>query len=536
MEISNIHAVELVFLLLLLFVAAFGILAKKVEVPYPIVLVIAGALLGFVPAIPRITLNPDLIFFVVLPPLLYAAAWTTSWRDFSRNFVSIFLLAVGLVAFTVIGVSAGAPLLLPGFNWKLGLLLGAVIAPTDAIAATSIAQRVRLPKRITDILEGESLVNDATGLLALEFGIAITVRGVTPTIFEGTSRLIYLTAGGLAIGLITGWIVEWIERRIDDGPIEIALSILIPYAAYLTADATRCSGVLSVVACGLYLSRRSSAFFTPTVRLQVFAVWDALTFILNGLVFVLIGFQLPVVIAGLHGYSPRQLLLYGALFSAMVIALRMIWVFPGAAVAYFIRTRFLHQDLTPPTKGAITLLGWAGMRGVIALAAAIALPETLENGSEFPQRSMITFLAFSVILVTLVFQGLSLPWIVRILGVADPEGINLEEAAARKEILEEALARLEQSRIRSEGEYAAIYEDLEGHYRQRLTEATGIEDAKNGVGPEHHRKLSRLQRSLLQVERQTALRLRDEGKISDEVLRQLEHELDLREAGQAHVA
>lgn len=535
MEISNVHAVELVFLLLLLFVAAFGILAKKLDVPYPIVLVIAGGLLGFVPGIPKITLNPDLIFFVILPPLLYAAAWTTSWRDFSRNLVSILLLAVGLVAFSVMGVALGAPWLLPGFDWKLGLVLGAVVAPTDAIAATSIAQRIRLPKRITDILEGESLVNDATGLLALEFGIAIMVRGETPTILGGTARLLYLIIAGLAIGLFTGWVVEKIERRIDDGPIEISLSILIPYAAYLTADAARCSGVLSVVACGLYLSRRSSSFFTPTVRLQAFAVWDSLTFILNGLVFVLIGLQLPNVMAGIHGYSLRQLTIYGALFSGMVIALRMIWVFPGSWFAYFIRTRYLHQNLTPPTKGGITLLGWAGMRGVIALAAAIALPATLIDGTDFPQRNMITFLAFCVILVTLVFQGLSLPWVVRTLDLADPEGINLEEATARKEILEAALARLDQSRAKSEGQYAAIYEDLEGHYRQRLTAATGIEDAKNGVSPEHNRNLSRLQRSLLQIERQTALRLRDEGKINDEVLRQLEHELDLREAGQIHV-
>jgi CPA1 family monovalent cation:H+ antiporter len=533
--ISDVHAVELVFLLLLLFVAAFGILARKLEIPYPIVLVIAGGLLGLVPGIPRISLNPDLIFFVILPPLLYSAAWTTSWRDFSRNFVSIFLLAVGLVAFTVIGIAVGVPWLLPGFDWKAGLLLGAVVAPTDAIAAASIAQKVRLPKRITDILEGESLVNDATGLLALEFGLAILVRDETPTVASGLLRLLYLTAGGLVIGTATGWIVTWIERKIDDGPIEIALSILVPYAAYLSAERVRASGVLAVVACGLYLGRRSSSFFSPSVRLQAWAVWEALTFILNGLVFVLIGLQLPNVIAAIHGYTLRQLLLYGSLFSAMVIALRFVWVFPSAWVAYFIRTRLLHQDFTPPTVGGITLLGWAGMRGVIALAAAIALPMTMADGSDFPQRSMITFLAFCVILVTLVGQGLSLPWVVRILGVADPQGINLEESAARKEILETALAHLEESRVRSEGESAAVYEDLEGHYRQRLTAATGIEDAVNGASPEHHRKLSKLLRDLLRVERQTALRLRDDGKISDEVLRQLEHELDLREAGPTHL-
>src|SRR6185369_1115270 len=316
-----------------------------------IMLVMAGGLLGMVPGIPRISLNPDLIFFVVLPPLLYAAAWTTSWRDFTYNFVSIFQLAVGLVAFSVIGIALGAPLLLPGFDWRLGLVLGAVVAPTDAIAATAIAQRIRLPKRINDILEGESLVNDATGLLALEFGIAIVVRGEAPTVATGIFRLLYLILGGMAVGVAIGWMVNWIEQRVDDGPIEIALSILVPYAAYLGADRIRASGVLAVVVCGLYLSRRSSSFFTPAVRLQVWAVWEALTSILNGLVFVLIGLQLPNVMLAIHGYSIRQLILYGTLFSGMVIALRFIWVFPGSWAAWWIRTRMLHQKLTPPTKG-----------------------------------------------------------------------------------------------------------------------------------------------------------------------------------------
>jgi len=264
-------------------------------------------------------------------------------------------------------------------------------------------------------------------------------------------------------------------------------------------------------------------------------VWEALTFILNGLVFVLIGLQLPNVMLAIHGYTIRQLILYGALFSGMVIALRFIWVFPGSWAAWWIRTRMLHQKLTPPTKGGITLLGWAGMRGVISLAAAIALPVTMADGGDLAQRSMIIYLAFCVILATLILQGLSLPWIVRVLGVADPEGVNLEEAEARREILEAALARLAQLREKSEDRFSLVYADLEGHYRQRLTAATGLDDKENKESNEHHRKLGKLQRELLHVERQTAIRLRNEGKISDAVLRQLEHELDLREAGPTHV-
>jgi monovalent cation/hydrogen antiporter len=531
---GNVQAVALVFLLLMLFVVAFGVLARKVRIPYPIVLVIAGTLLGIIPGIPRVALNPDLVFYVVLPPLLYGAAWVTSWREFSYNLVSILLLAFGLVAFTVIGVALGAPWLFHGFDWKIGLVLGAVVAPTDALAATSIAQRIGLPKRITDILEGESLVNDATGLLALEFGISILLRNETPTATNAVLRLTYLIVAGIAVGLVTGWIVNWIERRIDDGPIEIAISILVPYAAYFAADALHASGVLAVVTCGLYLTRRSSEFFSPGVRLQAWAVWDALTYILNSLVFVLIGLQLHYVLAGIRGYSLGTLILYGALFGGLIIALRVIWVFPGAWVAQLIRTRVLHQSIRPPTSRGILILGWAGMRGVIALAAAIALPQALADGSPFPQRNLIIFLAFSVILVTLVGQGLTLPWLVRALRVSDPPGPNLEEEAARREILQAALAHLEQSRKKSESEFDAIYEDLAGHYRQRLAAVTGRGDTETGVNPEHQKHLSRVSRDLLRVERQTAVRLRNEGHINDETLRQLEYELDLREAGPTH--
>src|SRR5438445_8209349 len=310
---SWISEVELVFLLLLLFVVVFAWLAKKLATPYPIVLVIAGLLLGFIPGIPKVTLDPDLIFLVVLPPLLYAAAWVTPWREFKFNFVSIFMLAFGLVGFTVLGVAETTRWVFRGFDWRLGFVLGAVVATTDAIAATSIAKRVGLPQRIVDILEGESLVNDATGLLALEFAIAMVVDGRTPTVAEGALRLTYLIAAGLAIGFLLGLVVEWFERRIDDGPIEIVVSILTPYAAYLAAESVRASGVLAVVACGLYLSRQSSEFFSASVRMQTWAVWDSLTFVVNGLVFVLIGLQLPHVLAGIRGYSLWDLVLYGAL-------------------------------------------------------------------------------------------------------------------------------------------------------------------------------------------------------------------------------
>src|SRR5246127_3024895 len=383
---ANVHALEIVFLLLLLFVVVFGVLAKKLKTPYPIVLVIGGLLLSFVPGIPRINLNPDVVFFVILPPLLYSAAWLTSWREFSYNLVSIFFLAFGLVTFTVLGVTEAGRWFLPGFDWRVGLVLGAVVAPTDAIAATSIAKRIGLPKRVVDILEGESLLNDASALLALEFGLALLVSGERPTFTFGLLRLSYLIVAGVLIGLAVGEIVHLVEHRIDDGPIEIALSILTPYVAYLTADTVHASGVLAVVACGLYLSRKSSHFFSPGVRLQAWAVWESLTFILNGLVFVLIGLQLHYVLSNIRDHQLGTLIEYGALFSAFLILVRLIWNFPGAYLANIIRRRILHQRDPMPGVRQIFVVGWTGMRGVISLAAAIALPQTFENGTPFTQR------------------------------------------------------------------------------------------------------------------------------------------------------
>jgi CPA1 family monovalent cation:H+ antiporter len=528
---SAIHAVEFVFLLLLLFVVAFGALANKLKLPYPIVMVVGGLLLSLVPGIPRIQLSPDLIFLVILPPLLYSAAWTTSWREFSYHFVSIFFLAFGLVTFTVLGVTEAGQWLLPGFDWRVGLVLGAIVAPTDAIAATSIANRVGLPKRIVDILEGESLLNDASALLALEFGIGLLVAGTLPTFTGGLLRLCYLTAVGIVVGLVVAEIVHLIEHRVDDAPIEITLSILTPYVAYLAANALKASGVLAVVACGLYLSRKSSHFFSPNVRIQAWAVWDSLTFILNGLVFVLTGLQLPYVIGAIRDHNLGRLIAYGLGFSAFLVVLRLVWIFPGTRLANLIRRRILHQQAPMPPARQIFVAGWTGMRGVISLAAAIALPQTLAGGAPFEQRNMIIFLAFSVILVTLVLQGLTLPPLIRALGLAGIAQPNEEEREARRAILQAALSYLERERGSRGTEFAEVYDDLEQHYRRRIaTLSDAAESSEAQESTARHHQFIDMSRELLRIERQVAVRLRNERRISDEVLRELEHELDLGEA------
>jgi monovalent cation/hydrogen antiporter len=529
-SISWVTEVELILLLLLLFVVLFAWLARKLETPYPIVLVVAGLLLGFVPGIPKVTLNPEIVFLVVLPPLLYAAAWVMPWREFKFNLVSICMLAFGLVGFTVVGVAQTSRWVFAGFDLRLGFVLGAVVATTDAIAATSIAKKIGLPQRIVDILEGESLINDATGLLALEFAIAMVVEGHSPTITQGIFRLAYLTIAGLLLGYLVARVAEWFEHKIDDGPIEIILSILIPYGTYLAAEAIRASGVLAVVACGLYMSNKSSHFFSPSVRVQVWAVWDAFTFILNGLVFVLIGLQLPFVLSGIREYSLEQLLLYGALFSTVVILLRLIWMFPGVTIGNVVRRKLLHQGVAAPSARQIFVIGWTGMRGVVALAAAISLPEKLANGGDFPQRNLIIFLTFSVILVTLVLQGLTLPPLIRALGLAGGTGRDTEEDDARRQMIAAALQRLRSERERDSEQFHDVYEEIEERYRHRLG---ALQD--HGSESDHHESAAHVARykdvlqQLMRIERHTAVSLRNQGRLNDEVLRRIEHELDLSE-------
>jgi Na+/H+ antiporter len=529
MQANGIHAVELVALLLLILVVFFAALARKLRMPYPIVLVIAGLLLSFIPQIPRITLKPDVIFLLVLPPLLYNAAWLTPWREFKFNFVSLCLLAFGLVGFTVAGMAVTAKWVFAEFDWRLGFVLGAVVATTDAIAATAIAKRVGLPQGIVDILEGESLLNDATGLLALEFGVAMVVTGETPTLGGGLLRLSYLTLAAVALGLVLGVIVEFIHKLIDDGPIEITMSIIAPYAVYLAAEAIHSSGVLAVVACGLYMSWHSSHFFSPSVRMQAWAVWDSLTFVLNGLVFMLIGLQLPFVLAAIRGYSFHELVQYGVLFSVMLILLRMIWIYPGTYLANVIRRRVLHQNVKLPPARQVFVVGWTGMRGVLALAAALSLPETLKDGSAFPQRNLIIFLTFCVILVTLVLQGLTLPPLIRALGLAGAAGHKEEEEGARRAMIEAALEQLEKLRRKDGERFAEVYDEIEQKYKHRLTNLIGKDD--QGVTADRHfyARYLELSRSLLGAERRTALQLRRDGRINDEVLRKVEHELDLSE-------
>jgi monovalent cation/hydrogen antiporter len=530
MQAIGISHVELLLLALLVLVAALAFLAKRLSIPYPIVLVIGGLCLSLLPQAPRVSLDPNIVFLVILPPLLFSAAFHTSWREFRNNFVSILLLAFGLVGFTMFGVGAVTRWMLPGFDWKLGLVLGAVVSTTDPISATATARRLGIPQEITDLLEAESLVNDGSGLVALKFTAALVITGVTPSFIGGVAELLYLICVAVVIGLAVGIFVHKVQRRISDAPIEITISLITPYVAYLAAESAHCSGVLATIACGIYLGRRSSGFFSLHARIESSAVWKTLDFILNGVVFLVLGLQLPSILSGIQAHSLKALIAYGALFSLVVILLRLLWVYPGAWISSQIGRHLRLRRVPMFSPAAIFILGWSGMRGVLALAAAISLPETLKNGAPFPHRNMIIFLTFCVIFATLVLQGLSLPTLIRRLGLSGFSGIRGEEELARREMITAALESLARLRQESGRERAEIHDQLERYYRRRLALLEERLARDGRPSKEHIEHQDSLAQQLRRVEREIALKLRDEDKIHDEVLRSLERELDLLDA------
>jgi CPA1 family monovalent cation:H+ antiporter len=529
MPAINLPSLQLLLLGLLIAIALVAGVARRLAVSYPIVLVVTGLLVSLLPHAPHVPLPPDLVFLVFLPPLLFAAAWQTSWMDFRYNILSISSLAIGLVFFTAVGVALTAHFFLPTFDWRMGFLLGAVVSPTDAVAASSIAKRIGMPKRIVDVLEGESLLNDATGLLMLEFGLDMIVHGTTPTLTQGLLRLLWLFVGGVGAGLACGALVAWFEKFVDDGPVEMAISVIASYGAYLAGEQVHASGVVAVVVCGLFLSQRSATFFSPTVRLQTSAVWDALEFLLNGFVFLLLGLQLPSVMSEIKGMSHAHIIGYGLGLSGVLIALRLMWVYPGAKTAYLLRRLVQHQTEAPPSARSLFMVGWTGMRGVVALAAASSLPYTLENGQPFQQRSMIVFLTFCVILVTLVLQGLSLPIVVRWLDLAQLPPDGCDEGEARRILIRRAMEHLQTCRAGEDEYLHHAYDDLIHQYEHRLE---SIIDCGPGVPVQdvHARTMATIMLETVQAERAQLIELRDGGRVDETIYRTLERELDLTES------
>lgn len=517
------HDIALV-LALLAVVAALVSVANRLSLPYPILLVIGGLILGFIPnrVLPDVVLEPDLVLLLFLPPLLYWDAVNTSWRDFRANLRPIASLAFGLVIVTTAGVAAVAHTLL-GLPWAVSGVLGAIVSSTDAVAAGSIMARLGVPRRVVVILEGESLINDATALVVYGSAVSVVVHG-SFSVPDAALHFVTASAGGVIAGLAVGAIVLRLRQRIEDSSVEGMVALLIPFAAYLPADLLGASGVLAAVSAGLYVGRRSPLAIAPATRLQADAIWDLGTFVINGLTFILVGFQLHPIVLALSGRSFPTLLGQAAVVSATVIAVRVAWVYPGVYLAAM-RSRPHSQERSLPSRAELGILAWAGLRGAIALATALALPERTIHGP-FPDRNLILFLTFGVILVTLVGQGLSLSPLIRRLGIAADDTVAREERQARLAVARAALAQLKLWAARDEAPHELI-EDLRMHYERRIAQLDGA--GAGAPADEGHAAAQELRRDLLDAERGTLIALRDRDVIGNEAMRRVQRDLDLDE-------
>ena len=522
-----------IFVGLLLAVAALGLLARKIAVAYPILLVTGGLLLGLIPGLPQVQISPEFIFLFFLPPLLFPAALFTSWRDFRANLRPILLLAVGLVLFTTVAVGYLAHYFI-GLPLAAGFVLGAIISPPDAIAAAAIAERLSVPRRIVTILEGESLVNDATALVALRFAVVAVATG-SFSITRATGQFFVVGLGGILVGLAVGWVASWLHSHVDDPPVEVTLSFLTPFVAYISAERIGVSGVLAVVTAGLLLGWRTPEITTSSTRLQAGPFWNMIEFLLNGVVFILIGLKLPDALRALSGQSIAKLIWYALLISVTVIGIRVFWVFPASYLPRLLFKNIRARDPYPAWQH-VAIVAWTGMRGVVSMAAALALPLTLADGRPFPGRDLILFLTFIVILATLVLQGLSLPYLIRWLGVKDDMGAEKEERHARLAANRAALARLSEI-AENDATKADALQRVRIEYEDRVRQLETYEPEKTDAP---HRLFSSeyefLSNEALQIERQTIVELRNKDVINDEVLRRILRDIDLAEIRLVHEA
>lgn len=512
---------------LLAVVVTLVMLARRLNIPYPIPLVLGGLALGFVPGLPHVAMPPDLVLLVFLPPLLYSESLTLSWRDFRSNLRPIGMLAVGLVAMTTVLVALTAHAVVPGLPWAAAFVLGAIIAPTDEVAVAAVAERLPVPYRLLIIIEGESLVNDAVSLVLYRLATMAVVTGSFSWL-SGGAQFLLASVGGIGIGLIVGAGINWMRRRLTPDPlIENTISLLTPFLAYLPANALQVSGVLAVVATGLYLGRQGPRFVTSATRLQAGAMWRMIDFLLNSLLFILLGLQLRSILNRLAGHSWTALTTEAAVISLCVILARIVWVFPGTYLPRLLSRRRASDRLPPWQQTAV--IAWTGIRGGTSLAAALAIPLLTNRGAAFPQRDMLIFLTFAVILSTLVVQGLSLPALVGRLELKEDQGVEQEELNARLQASQAGLARLDEI-ARSETLPEEIIADLREHITNRTQR---FEARTQGSANEDYEKRAttyrRLRREILEAERKTVVELRDRSAISDDVMLPLQRALDLEE-------
>lgn len=514
-------------------------LANKAKLPYPILLMTAGLVIGFIPVLPDLALNPDVVFLIILPPLLYDAATRTSWHEFRTSIKPISALAITLVFFTTFAVAATAFYLIPGFTWPLAFILGAIVSPPDAVAASGIIKGLGLNKRVITILEGESLVNDASALIAYRYAVAAATTG-SFVLWKAGLEFVLVAGAGILIGVAIGFLfVQAHKRIINNSVVETSLTLLLPFVSYLAAEELGVSGILAVVSAGLMISWRAPEVFTSQTRIRTRTVWDTLVFLLHGFVFILIGLQVPFIVRGLGNYPFLEILGYGLAVSLVTILVRILWVFLGAYWNTIVKPKFKDGEASPESREPQTwknvlIVAWTGTRGVISLATALALPLTMQDGTAFPKRNSIIFLAFIVIFVTLVVQGLSLPLLIRWLRIKPQVPAAGEEKELRLYVANHTLEFLqykfpgdisEDVRNKLKSKYEQVIQNLAKEIKihqkatQRNEEAPSIP-----TDPLVNAQLEvrRFQRDLL-------IKLHKEGDFSDDALRGLELEMDVDE-------
>jgi Na+/H+ antiporter len=511
---------------ILVAVALLLVASDRATIPYPILLVIGGLGLGFIPGIPDLQLSPDLVLVAVLPALLYGTAFFTSLRDLRENAFAIGVLAFGLVLSTMVIVAVAAHTLIPGLSWGSAFVLGAVVSPTDPTAATAIAERLGLPRRLIALVEGESLVNDGTALVAYKFAVVAVVSG-TFSFADAAGSFVVNVIGGIAVGLVVGFIVRALRKRVVDPSLAITISLMSGYFAYLPATAIGVSGVLAAVTIGIYMGWYTPELTTWQTRLQGVAVWEITFFVLNALLFALIGLQLPVIVDALSGYSAARLVGYATVVALAVIGARFLWVIPGTYLTALARRE--KRPIQNPGRASV-ILGWSGMRGAVSLAAALALPLSTDAGGAFPDRELIIFLTFGVIFASLVVQGLSFPALLKLLGLEDEGRTEKEETKARIYAAEAALARLEELE-QEDWVRADTLERMRRFFNFRRERfRSRFDPESDGAIESRSQDYQRLQRELLAAERDAVFDLRRQQRIDDLVMRRVIRDLDLEEA------
>jgi monovalent cation/hydrogen antiporter len=501
--------------------------ARRVGLPSPIVLVLCGVLVGLVPGLPSAELDPDLIFFVFLPPLVYGAGFNSSARDLRAQARAIGVLAIGLVAAATAAVAVAMKVVVPGFGWPEAFVLGAILAPTDPVAAVAIMNRLRVDPKLSSVVEGESLVNDGTGLVFYRLAVGATVSG-TFSVLDGAWQLVATGVGGVALGLVVGWVINRLRGRIDDAPIEITLSLFTPYAAYIAAEAVGASGILAAVAAGLYLGSRRDGLFSATARIEAQGFWNALIFLLESTLFLLMGLQFRDVAGAIEDLDPARVALTVVVTLVVSLGLRVLWMF---SVGPMLRRAIPGEPREEPpelSQGERLVAGWAGMRGAVSLAAALAIPAAVDGGDAFPQRDLIIFTVFCVIVVSLLLQGLTLPLLITHTGIGRDEADDAaDEARARAAAASAALERLDEMEVDEDDRATAHLREL---YEARLEHASAEPDERGDGDREHVEAFQRLREERLRSERAALHDLHARGEISEDALRTVERDLDLQEA------